>query len=94
MAGRQIPDRLPWDLQAFEKVMFMDARNPEHNLQALLNPVELTVATNVNVGKLNPIGSTHPTQQYGYTEESAFSLTLDYSYLLYHEFGLDFYGLK
>lgn len=53
--------------------------DPANTIGGLLNPTQLRISLGVNIGKLHPVGSSHPVLQYGYTEEAALPLEFYFS---------------
>lgn len=64
---------------AHHRVRFYDAADPNRSMAALFNPEELPEDTEVTIGELNPIGSSHTTLQYAHTKSPTYTLSLPYT---------------
>ena len=59
----------PWFLDPAYKLLLVNANNTADRYRAIFNPNELTISVDVGIGKLQPIGWSHPVKQYAHTNE-------------------------
>lgn len=74
--------------RALSKVIFADASNLADSQIALFNPTELSPETSARINKLEPIGFTSNPKGYGGTNDTSFSMTLEYSREAFSRFGI------
>ena len=65
--------------RALARVVLANSYDPTNSLPALLNPEGLNVHIGINVGTMNPIGSSHGVEQYASTNSPEFPLEFYFS---------------
>jgi len=75
--------------RAKARVVLAELYHPESRMPCLFNPQQLRLSCQVDIGKLRPVGSSHPTKMYGSTGDWMFPLTLYFS-----QFAIWHYGYK
>lgn len=74
-------------VRAKARVVLADLNNPSDRMPCLFNPQQWQLSCSVDIGKLRPVGSSHPTKMYGSTGEWAFPLSLYFSQFAIWHFG-------
>jgi len=72
---------------SLQQVYLASLDNPENTLGGLFNPETLRIALGVSIGKLHPVGSSHPVLMYGYTEGVSLPLEFYFSVQLLKRLG-------
>lgn len=65
--------------RSLQQVYLGSLDDPSGNISGMLNPESLRIALSVSIGKLHPVGSSHPVLQYGYTDGVSLPLEFYFS---------------
>lgn len=77
-------------VRAKARVVLAELYHTESRMPCLFNPQQLRLSCQMDVGKLRPVGSSHPTKMYGSTGDWMFPLSLFFSQFAIWHFGFKY----